>query len=170
MWKCKLNKPFPPQLASWSWCFVPGIETLTKTPPYLNSLLYPSFQQEQAFSVKPTADQATNTGNVQPSHFLKIQRKLKSRNKTSPNKEHSILPQSTYSAMSSAALFIISRNWKQPRINKMEHYSAVTKTKTNHEICREMAGTRKKSSWVSEPIPRMTNMLYIHLLAHINSY
>jgi hypothetical protein len=22
MWKCKLNKPFPPQLASWSWCFV----------------------------------------------------------------------------------------------------------------------------------------------------
>ena len=20
MWKCKLNKPFPPQLASWSWC------------------------------------------------------------------------------------------------------------------------------------------------------
>jgi hypothetical protein len=22
MWKCKLNKPFPLQLASWSWCFV----------------------------------------------------------------------------------------------------------------------------------------------------
>jgi hypothetical protein len=20
MWKCQLNKPFPPQLASWSWC------------------------------------------------------------------------------------------------------------------------------------------------------
>jgi hypothetical protein len=20
VWKCKLNKPFPPQLASWSWC------------------------------------------------------------------------------------------------------------------------------------------------------
>jgi hypothetical protein len=20
MWKCKLNKSFPPQLASWSWC------------------------------------------------------------------------------------------------------------------------------------------------------
>jgi hypothetical protein len=20
MWKCKPNKPFPPQLASWSWC------------------------------------------------------------------------------------------------------------------------------------------------------
>jgi hypothetical protein len=20
VWKCKLNRPFPPQLASWSWC------------------------------------------------------------------------------------------------------------------------------------------------------
>jgi hypothetical protein len=31
MWKCKLNKPFPLQLASWPWCFV-QLETLTKTP------------------------------------------------------------------------------------------------------------------------------------------
>jgi len=30
MWKCKPNKPFPPQLAFWSWCFVAAVETLTK--------------------------------------------------------------------------------------------------------------------------------------------
>lgn len=31
MWKCKLlNKPFSPQLTSWSWCFTAATETLTK--------------------------------------------------------------------------------------------------------------------------------------------
>ena len=28
MWKCQLNKPFPPQLGFWSWCFIAAIETL----------------------------------------------------------------------------------------------------------------------------------------------
>jgi hypothetical protein len=35
MWKCKLNKPFPPQLASWSWYFVQEYKPwLKQTPKY----------------------------------------------------------------------------------------------------------------------------------------
>jgi hypothetical protein len=30
-WKCKPTKPFPPQLAFWSWCAITTIEPLTKT-------------------------------------------------------------------------------------------------------------------------------------------
>lgn len=30
-WKYRSNKPFPPQLAFWSWCFITAIETLTET-------------------------------------------------------------------------------------------------------------------------------------------
>jgi hypothetical protein len=32
MWKWKSNKPFPPQLAFWSWYFVAAIETLRQHP------------------------------------------------------------------------------------------------------------------------------------------
>jgi hypothetical protein len=31
MWKCKPNKPIPPQLALWSWSFLAATETPTKT-------------------------------------------------------------------------------------------------------------------------------------------
>lgn len=31
MWKCKPNQPFPPQLAFWSWHFIPVTNTLIRT-------------------------------------------------------------------------------------------------------------------------------------------
>jgi hypothetical protein len=61
----------------------------------------------------------------------------------------------TCSAVFIAALFLIARNWKQPRCpsveewikkmwynDRMENYLAI-KNKRHHEICRQMAGTRK---------------------------
>ena len=31
LWKYKLSKPFPPQLASWSWCLIAAIKTLRQS-------------------------------------------------------------------------------------------------------------------------------------------
>jgi hypothetical protein len=31
MWKCKLSKAFPPQLAFWLWFFIAAIEIIIKT-------------------------------------------------------------------------------------------------------------------------------------------
>jgi hypothetical protein len=43
MWKCKLNKPFPSQLASWSWCFVQEYK------PWLRQLTSWSFSGGELF-------------------------------------------------------------------------------------------------------------------------
>jgi tRNA(Leu) C34 or U34 (ribose-2'-O)-methylase TrmL len=69
------------------------------------------------------------------------------------SKDVPTFPQNTCSIMFTAALFIIARNWKQPRcfsteekkkkmwyIYTMEYYSAIKK-KRHHEFYRQMDGT-----------------------------
>ena len=73
------------------------------------------------------------------------------------------------SMMFIAALFVIARNWKQPRcfsakewIEKMEYYSA-EKKQWNLEICRKMDESRRNLSERGNPIAKRRTGKYSHI-------